>query len=160
MTERDMPEDWKMLTAEALIQRCVLHIQRIAELERILSASRADNSKLLDDHGVALARIAELEDENRLCNAPAYAAGTVIRDLEDELTLASNLIKDLEAQLQAAQELVQVDDDEDLHDPINEGGQIQTMYSGTAFIITGYVIEADCIHLPAGYCIAKVKSTA
>jgi len=61
MTERDMPEDWKMLTAEALIQRCVLHIQRIAELQR----DKAILSELLGSAQGEIkrqqARIAELE---------------------------------------------------------------------------------------------------
>jgi hypothetical protein len=61
------------------------------------------------------------------------------------------------AELEAQCKLVQVDEDEDLHDPINVGGEIHTMYSGTAFILVGYETEADCTHLPVGYCIAKVQ---
>lgn len=34
MTEQYTPEDWKLLTAEALIERCMLHIRRIVELQR------------------------------------------------------------------------------------------------------------------------------
>lgn len=118
MTEQHTPEDWKLLTAEALIERCVLYIQRIAELQREKAIANELLGSAQNELKQAMARIAELE---------------------------------------AAQELVQVDEDEDLHDPINAGGQIQTMYSGTAFILTGYVTEADCIHLPTGYCIAKAR---
>lgn len=59
----------------------------------------------------------------------------------------------IELQAQLRGQLVQVDEDEDLFDPVNQV-VISTMYSGTAFLL-------DCIeepiHLPAGYYIAKVQ---
>lgn len=117
MTEQHTPEDWKMLTAEALIQRCVLYIQRIAELQR----------------------------EKAIANELLGSAQGEIKRQQARI-----------AELEAAKELVQVDEDEDLFDPINQA-VISTMYSGTAFLL-------DCIeepiHLPAGYCIAKVQPAA
>lgn len=52
-----------------------------------------------------------------------------------------------------AERLVQVDKDEDLFDPINQA-VIRTMYSGTALFLD---YTEELVHLPAGYCIAKVQ---
>lgn len=73
---------------------------------------------------------------------------------QNELRQQQARIAELEAQLQGC--LVQVDEDEDLHCRFDsEGITVKTMYSGTAFLLYGYA--GDVVHLPAGYCIAKVQ---
>ena len=138
MTEQEYLEYWKSMSADELIVRCGLYVATIAKQEKELATRNEDIGRLQGENGQLLAQ--------------AVTAASLQVRLDTALARI--------AELEAAQELVQVDKDEDLHDPINEGGQVQTMYSGTAFILTGYVTEADCIHLPKGYCIAKVQPAA
>lgn len=126
-----------------------MHEQIVTDMrddyERALAFRNEDIGRLQGELKAATARIAELE-------AALLARSEDCDRLQGTVKVQMERIIELEAKAKDAS-LVQVDEDEDLFDPVNQA-VISTMYSGTAFLL-------DCIdepiHLPAGYCIAKVR---
>lgn len=48
-----------------------------------------------------------------------------------------------------------LDEDEDLKDPFDDFRQVQTMYGGTAFMVSRY-LAGEVVYLPKGYAICKI----